>query len=299
MQPDGKIVIGGSGGYYKEGVPLGGALLVRYNTDGSLDQSFGDSGRVVSNIGESPVKIVYALALQKDGKIVAAVRGYNTMALIRINGDGKADESFGKEGLALGPTDDGYMATDMAILPDGRMVISGDVSYKINDDSRCFITCFTPDGKLDQSFGNKGTVIIELSAPLNITGVAVTGEGKIVIGGNYNFLNKTLLLGFNSDGTTDDSFGKNGLADMSFDKSITDPVIMDIAIGEDKKIIASGWSYMNLRTEVALVSRFLPTGTPDSTFGGAGYATAKSKEGDLHANAVAVQQNGRIVVGDF
>ena len=299
LQPDGKIVVAGSGGFYKQGVPIGGALLVRYNSDGSLDYTFGDSGRVISNIGESSVKAIRALALQSNGKIVALVRGYSAMALIRINSNGSTDESFGKVGLALGPTDDGYIPTDMAILPDGRIVITGDVRYEINDDNRCFVTCFLSSGALDETFGENATVKLELNSPLDITSVAVTKSGKIIIGGNYNFLNKTLLLGFNGDGTHNESFGKNGLAEMSFDRSITDPALTDLAIADDNKFVASGWCYFNSRAEVALANRFLPNGLPDSTFGGAGYATAKSGEGDLHANSVAVQQDGRVVLGGF
>ena len=298
LQPDGKIVAGGSGGYYKQGIAIGGALFARYNANGSLDYTFGDSGMAVADIGGKPAESTYSIALQKDGKIVAAVRGFNTMALIRINSDGSTDKSFGEGGLALGPVDGVYNATDMAILPDGRTVITGTYQSDREQISLPFITSFTPGGSLDKNFGKGGTVITELNTPVIISSIAITSEGKIIIGGRYFVFDETILLAFNKDGKPDITFGKNGIAEMPFEKNIKTPTITDLAIESDGKIVAAGKAYPDNKVySVFMVSRFSKNGTPDSSFGSYGYTLSKYgiANRDSYFQSVAVQNDGKII----
>ena len=99
LQSDGKIVVAGfavdsSGRCYD-------FALVRHNADGSLDTSFNDGGKVTTPIGNGDARCE-AIALQKDGKIVAA--GWasngedNDFAVVRYNSDGKLDTSFNGTG---------------------------------------------------------------------------------------------------------------------------------------------------------------------------------------------------------
>ncbi|MFN9914614.1 MAG: hypothetical protein ACK53L_18645, partial [Pirellulaceae bacterium] len=80
---------------------------MRYNTDGSLDTSFGTSGRVVTAIGTT-IDQGYSITLQPDGKIVIAGATYNSsnnydFALIRYNANGSLDGSFGTGGTVTTP----------------------------------------------------------------------------------------------------------------------------------------------------------------------------------------------------
>src|SRR6478735_5961284 len=110
LQPDGKIIIGGGGSYYKGNTLLKGSLLARYNTNGSPDLSFADSGRGVYILGDTGIYIptIRSMALQPDGKIVAlgnlAIQNgiFAPFSLMRFNPDGSADESFGIKGLTIG-----------------------------------------------------------------------------------------------------------------------------------------------------------------------------------------------------
>jgi uncharacterized delta-60 repeat protein len=306
VQPDGKIVVGGGYGYYyKNGSLVTGTLIIRYQEDGKIDLSFGDSGRAIYDFGDVKYsKVVYAVGLQKDGKILAAVRGFSTssIAIMRLNEDGTVDKSFGKDGLATMPDQDGlYNGMDMAMLPDGRMAITGNYTFNINQGSNPFITCFTPDGFLDKSFGDGGTVVTEPNSTVIISSIAVTKEGKIVIGGQYYVINKTVLLRYNSDGTQDRAFGTNGLAEMSFDRSISSPMIKDIAVTNDNMIVTTGYGTLNSKNDndVAIASRFLENGAPDSSFDSKGYSTTKYGEGSTRTYAIAVQDNGKLVCAGY
>ncbi len=309
LQPDGKILVGGiAGGYYRDGALITGVLIARYNKDGSLDLSFGDSGRAVHTYGENYGKVVYGLALQKDGKIVAAVRGFKNrfllgvVSIVRLNEDGSIDESFGTDGRAFSAeqyTDDGdYSGADIAILPDNRIVVVGNYSYGENGNHVPFLNCFTPDGFLDNNFGDGGTVIFPDAAfPSVVSSMVLTKEGKIILGGNYSVGNyKTLLYRYNPDGTRDNTFGKNGVAEMPFERRTTSPTVTDIAIAAGNTIAAVGYASPNNAVYYSfMASRFLENGTPDSSFGTYGYTITPYSKENCAFNAVAVQSDGKLI----
>src|SRR5262249_52641143 len=102
IQPDGKIVVGGSTFYFDDTVREG-FVTARYNTDGSLDMSFGTGGKVVTIIKEQIIygSIGHAICIQKDGKIIVG-GGLN---IYRYNADGSLDKSFGSRGQVVIKTD--------------------------------------------------------------------------------------------------------------------------------------------------------------------------------------------------
>src|SRR5947199_876603 len=104
IQPDGKIVV--AGGAFPLFTFLGDFKVVRYNPNGSLDTSFGDGGIVTTTFPEG--SYAFALALQSDGKIIAAGTVFvdfnpgdmsdTDFALARYNPDGSLDRTFGNGG---------------------------------------------------------------------------------------------------------------------------------------------------------------------------------------------------------
>src|SRR6266540_155863 len=101
LQPDGKLVAAGS-----NNISPSDFVLVRYNPNGSLDTSFGGDGKVTTAIGFGAR--AFALALQPDGKLVAAGMGWTgstgfESALVRYNPDGSLDTSFGAGGKVTTP----------------------------------------------------------------------------------------------------------------------------------------------------------------------------------------------------
>jgi uncharacterized delta-60 repeat protein len=117
LQPDGKIVVAG-------GLTEAGFALARYNTDGSLDATFGSGGKVVTPVG-GHIQIAFALALQADGKLVAAGNRGDDFATVRYNSDGSLDTSFGSGGEAVIVFGGFGGARALAVQPDGKVIVGG------------------------------------------------------------------------------------------------------------------------------------------------------------------------------
>ncbi|MFW9605078.1 MAG: hypothetical protein ACMV0I_00685, partial [Pseudomonas sp.] len=124
LQPDGKIVLSGK---YNNDV-----VLVRYNTDGTLDSGFGDAGFISHDLGGNRVDESYALALQDDGKLVSVGYSGLDMAIIRYNTNGTLDETFGNDGYVITRFDANEVLTSVLIQEDGRIVVAGQASDEIN-----------------------------------------------------------------------------------------------------------------------------------------------------------------------
>jgi uncharacterized delta-60 repeat protein len=130
LQADGKIVVGG-------GASLGRSnptwALARYNLDGSLDTTFAGNGKVTTDFTRGDDD-AYSLALQTDGKIVAAGQsgGSNPkFALARYNLDGSIDTTFGRDGKVTTDFTDGYdSAYSVAIQADGKIVTAGTPGFE-------------------------------------------------------------------------------------------------------------------------------------------------------------------------
>ncbi|MEP6467555.1 MAG: T9SS type A sorting domain-containing protein [Parafilimonas sp.] len=306
IQPDGKIVVGGSGSYYKGNNLLGGSLLARYNIDGSLDYSFADSGRGVYILGDTSayIPVIHAMVLQKDGKILALgafaqLNGEFGFALMRFSTDGSADKSFGINGMTLSNFTGLDFPKDLAVLSNGKIVVTGYAYNAPNENEKCFLSCYNIDGSLDKNFGDSGVTIIDLGFNLRINAIAVTTGNKIIIGGIDDTYFKNILLRYDDNGIIDSSFGINGLAKMYFAKNIADGTINDITINTDGTIITAGWIELNSGTIAISVSRFAQNGKPDSSFGTNGYTYIQKSIGNSYGTSVAIQRNGKIIIGGY
>jgi uncharacterized delta-60 repeat protein len=184
LQPDGKIVLAGStatadGKRY--------FALLRYNHDGSLDRSFGNNGGKIGNFGGDAE--VRALALQPDGKIVAAGVGKGDsstdFALARYNPDGSYDTAFSDGGGLLtdfGGKDD--LLHGVALAPDGKIVAVGSTA----DKKAWEVARYNSDGSLDATFGSGGKVVTQFAGgdiPVEAYAVAVQPDGRIVLAGRF------------------------------------------------------------------------------------------------------------------
>jgi uncharacterized delta-60 repeat protein len=216
IQKDGRIIIAG---FATTSTNMDFAL-VRYNADGSLDSSFGTSGKVTTDFSKGPDNAP-AVALQSDGKIIAAGRARTSwsgfdFALVRYNADGSIDSSFGTGGKVttdLGGNAEGIRA--MAIQSDARIVVAGFTSYK-ETNLNFAVARYQADGSLDTSFGKGGKVITDFSPGFEDAAhsVAIQSDGRIIAvghsvqgGANYDFA----LARYNTDGSADSSFGNQGL----------------------------------------------------------------------------------------
>jgi len=303
IQSDGKILLGGScynGSNYD-------FCIVRFNSDGTLDNSFGTNGKVIQNIGSSD-DIGYSLAIQPDGKILLG--GYCNNAsnidfcIARINSNGTLDNSFGTNGKVIqniGSSDDiGY---SLAIQPDGKILLGG-YCYNRNRNNNDFcIARFKSDGTLDNSFGTIGAIgkVIQSIGSNSDYGysLAIQPDGKILLGGRCNngSNNDFCIARFNSNGSLDNSFGSpNGY--------IIQPIGTDddkghsLAIQPDGKILLGG-SCNNASNIDFCIARFNSNGTLDTYFGTGGKVIQPIGSDPDHdyGYSLAIQPDGKILMG--
>jgi uncharacterized delta-60 repeat protein len=149
IQPDNKIVVVGMSPSNKGGLPT----IVRFNANGAIDPTFGSGGVVVlTTPGKSPSGNLYTVAVQSDGRIVAAgAAAYTPGYMVRLNPNGSVDTSFGAYG---GPS---AIFTALRIQRFGseeRVVIAGRAAP-----GRATIWRFTSSGAPDATFGGSGMVV--------------------------------------------------------------------------------------------------------------------------------------------
>ena len=266
IQPDGKIVVVGN--TFTE--MSGGVALVRFNTNGSLDTSFGTNGKVVAALGNGRGTAT-SVALQSNGKIVIGGYGTSTMFdedffVARLESNGQLDATFGTNGVRFtdmsGGDDDA--ALDIALQMDGKIVAVG---YAVMQTGNFAMTRYTTDGNLDTNFGNAGKVITEFDEFSSANRVVIQADGKIVsagyatrnVGAEFNFG----LSRHNSNGSLDTSFGSGGKVITEFATGFHRDEARGVVIQPDGKIIAAGNTSSQVATDFAL-ARYISANTPVS-----------------------------------
>ena len=260
VQADGKIV---AAGYSYPGPDF---AVVRYNSDGSLDPSFGGTGKVTTNV--ISWDIATSVAIQADGKIVAAggsgsSGSIDDFALVRYNTDGSLDTSFGGTGKVttdFGSYDSAY---SVAIQADGKIVAAG--SSANTSDFDFALARYNRDGSLDTSFGGTGKVMTDFTASYDFAdSIAIEADGKIVAAGYTDPPKSDFALArYNSDGSLDTSFGGTGKITTDFSRS--EAQARSVAIQADGKLVAAGYSGHTSQHDFTLVRYGTPCGSPTPT----------------------------------
>jgi uncharacterized delta-60 repeat protein len=220
IQSDDKILAGGAMNNSANSDYNYDFALVRYNSDGSLDTSFGMDGKVRTHIGLSN-NMAHSMAIQQNGKIILAGEAndsiFSDFALTRYNPDGTLDTSFGKEGVvrtALSPWYD--YARSVLVQSDEKILVAGSAQSDLSNTNFALLRYFT-DGTLDSTFGTNGTVITDVGNDYG-NSLTLQSDHKIVLAGStaagtiYDYA----TLRYNMDGSPDNSFGTNGLIRTSF-----------------------------------------------------------------------------------
>jgi len=278
FQSDGKIICVGDG-----------ISVIRFNMDGSLDSSFGNSGLALLGFGYT-YNVGKAVAIQPDDKIV--ITGYGLsgmfdpdydMVVARLNQNGSLDSSFGREGKMTADFSKNDQANDIAIQPDGKILIFGTTDNRFN------LLRYLPDGKPDESFGNNGNVLASYSARGNA--ITLQSDGKIVAAGSYD--NKITLARYMPDGSVDVSFGTNGRVVSAFGQEYN--TANDVVVQPDGQIVIAG-NVSNFLTNNLLLARYNTNGAPDVSFGTNGFVIPNFGYSST-ASKLVLQKDGKIVAG--
>jgi len=184
LQNDGKIILGGS--VFNQLTTVDDFALLRLNTDGSPDNTFGTGGLVITDI-DGYHDNAYGMALQPDGKILLGGDGYTNdrrnVCVVRYNTNGSLDASFGNGGIAINAIGCGTNKTKaIALQADGKIIAAGYFNEGIND--QAFVTKFNSDGTVDNSFGNNGVAIFDIGGNDDrFWSLCILDDAKILAGG--------------------------------------------------------------------------------------------------------------------
>ena len=287
IQSDGKIVVAGSsaGSFFPYQM-----ALVRYTTNGALDTTFGfyRDGRVLD--GRAGYEYANAIAIQSDGKIVAAgsSSGNNytsRFALFRYNTDGNRDTTFGTNGYvttAFGINSDRVQS--IAIQSDGKIVAAG-VSFGANNGSSDIaLARYNPNGSLDNTFGTNGKLTTFFGTGRSAAyAIGLQNDGKIVVAGDSSYQLESsssfALLRYNTNGTLDNSFDGDGKVTTTFGAS--DDIGRSLAIQSDGKLVVAGYTTTSDYRQDFALARYTTTGALDATFNGTGKASLNFGKNDI------------------
>ena len=296
IQADGKIVVVGdtvnaSYTHYR-------GVLARINPDGTTDDWFGDSGKVI--ISDDPSPTWRSVALQADGKIVVAGSYGHWFAVARFTSSGVLDTTFGSGGIATVSTT-GYSesiysgeARDVVVAGDGRIFATGsDESNPSND----IVAGFNNDGSLNTSFASGGFTYVDISA----VALTITGAGRserIYVAGAYspngtNDVNPTVVR-LTPNGALDTAFGDSGKAQLvTGGVSRTQRLVLDT---QGRLVLAGstfggGWK--------GFLARFTSDGALDHGFGVDGIKTVESSSEDSFVTSLQQDSQGRLLCGGY
>jgi uncharacterized delta-60 repeat protein len=286
LQTDGKIVATGAAG---EAIDV-----IRFNSNGQLDSSFGTNGIAsVTALGSSTSGIV----VQPDGKILVG----NGHLLIRFLPSGQPDLGFGSAGSARVA---GYNPTALALLPNGKILVASSL-ISSGFENPGFVTRYNADGSLDASFGINGQLSVPGPASAMVLLSAGPFAGEFLVAGNLTSsvtgpVNGFEVSGYRGVGTVDARFGTNGGAVTPVPDF---PTIATSGLGIQSSgdIVASGIASATLTSNVFALARYTPAGRLDTTFGTGGLVTTSlPNTSQIFANGLAIQSDDKIlVVGNF
>lgn len=302
LQPDNKLIAVGT----KRNSPPNqygtkDIVLSRYNSDGSLDSSFGTSGKVVS-VFSTNVNSPTCAVLLVDGRIVVANSYYSFYGdiyhyeLIRYTTEGNIDTTFGTDGkVALNSE-----TTSILSQPGGKIIITS-ITYDAQNTASLIVKRFNDNGTLDTGFGTEGIAILQGTFYTSIPTTAILQpDGKIVISTsspNSDGVMGFAVFRFNTDGSPDTDFKAVIAASGNAYGSTAKAAFLQA----DGKIIVAGTRmlYDGLENYYFVTARYNSNGSPDTTYGTNGILTAyiDNYYGAYYlVQSVVLQPDGKFVV---
>lgn len=290
LLPDGRILVGGY--FYNE--TDNDFRIARYTTTGALDASFGSGGVVTTPVGSSG-DYCSAMALQPDGKIIAA--GYawaiykRDFALVRYDPDGSLDSGFGNGGIAATDMGGEEFGRAVAVHPGGGILLAGEKNMDF------IILRYTDNGSLDPGFGSGGVVTTDFRGGSDgARSICLQLDGRFIVSGYAS--GDFALARYLASGSLDASFGSYGKVTTDFGANKADSAAA-AALQADGKILAAGGTEPSggFYDAFALV-RYSSAGVPDVEFGYLGRITTDlDSHIDTPIQALAIQADGRILAG--
>jgi uncharacterized delta-60 repeat protein len=214
---------------------------------------------------------------------------------------GSLNTSFGTGGKMLfdvAGSDD--FGSQVVVQPDGRIVMAGTVTTAAGD-LDFGVVRFMPDGSLDTSFGSGGVVTVNLggagfASGEEVRALTLDAAGNILVAGFYfgGPSNDFAMMRLTPGGALDGSFGSGGIVITARDS--TNEQALAIAVQGDGKILLAGMANGDFG-----IARYNSNGSADATWGsaGSGFVTLAFGTSLESATSIAVQPDGKVVVGGY
>ncbi len=297
IDAQGRIVVAGTTDNGSHGIDF---AVARYLTDGELDTSFGDGGKVVTTLGEDS-DTAYALLLQPDGKLVVggdsnrgSAQSGMDFALVRYFDDGQLDREFGDEGVVIQSI--ASFAGRDSVYALALQDTSGEPKIvAVGGEGDFSLARFTADGFLDTTFGEQGLLSGLFGSTIGAArAVAVDAAGELFVAGHAG--HDFALVKLTGSGSLDASFGTEGRVVTPVSESNWDEA-QGLALEADGKVVVGGWAYEDDSSagNTALV-RYTDDGLLDEAFGDGGIVitpVAAAKRAD-QASALLLQPDDRV-----
>jgi uncharacterized delta-60 repeat protein len=287
-QSDGKVISGGISFVNSTEE----TSIFRYNVDGTIDTSFGNNGILIT-----PVVGSLDLNFQQDDKlIVSGSLDHSTgnIAVIRYLNDGSIDDTFATNGMLTTDLSEGNLSR-INLQGDDSILLTG--SYNNNDSFFIVFQKYLPNGLLDISFGNNGTIINEIGSPASfIDEVKIHSNSVYVLAPKQSYNDFVVsVLKFTEDYILDDNFGINGIATTSIE-IIPGNSVKSIAFDlfNDGSIYLAGAHGNCQDLFKAFHAKLKPDGENDTSFGNNGVRLLSSNY--YMPEQVIIQENNRVLI---
>jgi uncharacterized delta-60 repeat protein len=306
MQDDKIIVVGEAVNLTNYSVDF---ALARLNSDGKLDDTFGDRGLVLTDFLNRSSDVGRSVALQADGKIIVAgsvaTFGDNPreyFALARYTPDGILDLSFGDgTGQVITNFNDTLdRAQAVCVQSDGKIVAAGSTTSSDGSQTDFALARYNPDGSVDSTFGTYGEVTTEFGQREDIAyALAIQADKKLVVAGTSTNASgrSAVLVRYNENGSLDNSFGDQGKVFVDFGGNVS--TIYALAL-RDGQIVAVGYTAKvedsQIKLQYGALARYDADGSPDTTFGRKGVVLTYFGGHANFISAVSLDREGKIVV---
>ena len=291
--PDGSVFAGGSYGEAN----LMAFAVTKWRADGSPDPTFGDNGQVHLQPASSP-GAANGVALSPDGKVVLA-GATDEMVVMRLDADGKPDQTFGNDGevdVAFG-TNPLAGAAALTVLSDGSIVVAGSTGTSPNPtDNTMAVARISSAGdvlwKTTTAFGTSPSSATAIVSDAPAPTVTVAGS-VIADDGTRDFALARYRV---DDGSLDPSFGTDGLVTTAFANASAEGHA--IARTADGRLLVAGDLFLQQSSNTPFgLARYTDEGKLDEAFGDGGKVVGSAPEGNTFANAVVSTSCGTAVVG--
>lgn len=250
LDSQGRIVVVGEADASEDPNDFNDFAVARYEPDGDLDPTFDGDGKLATDIDEAD--IANGVAIDGQDRIVIAGQSFNQVTftdivVARYEVDGDPDTTFGGDGVATADIENsGEVASDVALDAIGRIVVTGETTA--GDAPNNFsLARFEPDGDLDTTFGQSGTVVTDVREGDNRPfGIDIDGDGRIVVAGGCEeprdqFGSRNFCAArYDAVGSLDSAFGGDGIVVTAF--SPDDDAAFDVVVDAADRVVAAGFS---------------------------------------------------------